>query len=157
MRKKPIQGGADSTVNIEKPGFKTTVNPKLSSKSWNLAWCYVIAPTCCGKNLVQFGTCFGTNFLQTGASLKKPHGSERELVTYVCEMTFLITDLFAAYHTHLAILNRFYSLVSTQIVHPSEPHAVYRTHLHLAARFFCSSSSQIVNWVEAYALHRTCN
>ena len=94
---KPIQGDADSTVNIEKPGFKITVNPKLASKSWNLAWCYDMAPTCRGKKLVQFGTSFGTNFLQTGASLKKAHGSVRDLVTYVCETTYVVSsrlDLF---------------------------------------------------------------
>ena len=59
--------------------------------------CYDIAPTCCGKKLVQFGTSFGTNFLQTGASLKKGHGSERDIVTYVCEMTYAVSsclDLF---------------------------------------------------------------
>ena len=40
---------------------------------------------------------FGTNFLPTGASLKKAHGSERELVTYVCEATYVVSsrlDLF---------------------------------------------------------------
>jgi hypothetical protein len=47
-----------------------------------------MVPTCCGKKIVQFGTSFGINFLQTGASLKKTHGSERELVTYVCETTY---------------------------------------------------------------------
>ena len=49
------------------------------------------------KKLVQFGTSFGANFLQTGASLKKDHGSERDLVTYVCEMTYDVSshlDLF---------------------------------------------------------------
>ena len=62
-----------------------------------MAWCYDIAPSCCGKKLVQFGTSFGTNFLQTGASLKKAHGSERDLVTYVCETTYAVSsrlDLF---------------------------------------------------------------
>ena len=42
---------------------------------------------------------------------------------------FPITHMFASYHTHLVHLNRFCSHVSTQIVHPSEPHAVYHTHL----------------------------
>ena len=94
---KAYPGGADSTINIEKPGFKITVNPKLASKSWNLAWCYDIAPTCCGKKLVQFGTSFDTDFLQTGAYLKKVHGSERDLVTYVCKTTYVVSsclDLF---------------------------------------------------------------
>ena len=49
------------------------------------------------------------------------------LCYYRSSHTFLITYLFAAYHTHLVILNRFCSLVSTRIVHPSEPHVVYRT------------------------------
>ena len=42
-----------------------------------------------------------------------------------------------AQHTRLVKLNRFCSLVSTQTVRPSEPHAVYHTYLHLADRFFC--------------------
>ena len=94
---KPYPGGTYSIVNIEKHGFKITINPKLASKSWNLAWCYDIAATCRGKKLVQFGTSFGTNFLQTGASLKKAHGSERDLVPYVCETTYAVSsylDLF---------------------------------------------------------------
>ena len=70
---------------------------------------------------------------------------------------FLITDMFATYHTHLLILNHFCSLVSTQTVYLSEPRVVYRTHLHLAAHFFCYSSSQTVNWTELYALHCTHN
>lgn len=56
------------------------------------------------------------------------------LCYYWSSHTFLITDLFAAYHTHLVILKNFYSLVSMQTVHPSELHAVYRTHLDLADR-----------------------
>ena len=63
--------------------------------------------------------------------------SSNHLCYYRSSHTFLITDLFAVYHTYLVILNRFYSLVSTQIVHPSQPHAVYRTHLDLADHFFC--------------------
>src|SRR5215216_6800204 len=59
------------------------------------------------------------------------------LCCYRSSHTFPITDLFAAYHTHLVILYRFYSLVSTQKVHPSEPHAVYRTHLDQPDHFFC--------------------
>ena len=55
--------------------------------------------------------------------------SSNRLCYYWSSHTFLITDLFAAYHTHLVKLNRFCSLVSTQTVHPSEPHVVYRTHL----------------------------
>src|SRR6266496_1697751 len=51
------------------------------------------------------------------------HISSNRLCYYRSSHIFLITDLFAAYHTHLVILNRFCSLVSTQTVHPSEPHA----------------------------------
>jgi len=42
--------------------------------------------------LVQFVISFGTNFLQTGASLKKAHGSERDIVTYVCETTYAVSS-----------------------------------------------------------------
>ena len=38
---------------------------------------------------------------------------------------------------HKVQLNRFCTLVSTQTVHPSDPHAVYPTHLDLANCFFC--------------------
>ena len=44
-----------------------------------------MAPTCCGKFFDRIGTSFGVSFLQTGASLKKARGSERERVTSVCE------------------------------------------------------------------------
>ena len=36
---------------------------------------------CCGKKIGRIGTNFGISFLQTGASLKKARGSERERVT----------------------------------------------------------------------------
>ena len=45
--------------------------------------------TCCGKKLIIFGTSFGISFLQTGASLKKARGSERERVTFVCEALYV--------------------------------------------------------------------
>src|SRR3989337_838112 len=51
--------------------------------------------------------------------------SSNHLCYYRSSHTFLITDLFATYHTHLVKLNRLCSLGSTQIVHPSEPYAVY--------------------------------
>ena len=70
--------------NIEKLSFSIPVNPKHAWKSWNLAWCHVIALTCCGKKIGRIGTSFGISFLQTGASLKKARGSERERVTFVC-------------------------------------------------------------------------
>ena len=59
--------------------------------------------------------------------------NRNRLCCYVSSHTFLITDLFVAYHTHLVKLNCFSSLGSTQIVHPSELYVVYRTHPHLAA------------------------
>ena len=78
----------DSAENIEKLGFKIHVNPKLAWKSWNLAWCHVMALTWCGKKLGRFGTSFGISFLQTGVSLKKARGSERERVTFECETIY---------------------------------------------------------------------
>ena len=63
--------------------------------------------------------------------------SSNLLCYYRSSHTFLITDLFAAYHTHLVILNHLCSLVSTQTVHLSESHGIYRTHLGLADHFFC--------------------
>ena len=43
-----------SAKNIEKLGFKILVNPKHAWKSWNLAWCHDMAPTCCGNFVVWF-------------------------------------------------------------------------------------------------------
>ena len=36
----------------------------------------------------RIGTNFGISFLQTGASLKKAHGSERERATFECETIY---------------------------------------------------------------------
>ena len=47
-----------------------------------------MAPTRCGKIFVRFETSFGISILQTGASLKKAHGSDRGCVTFVGEMTY---------------------------------------------------------------------
>ena len=47
---------------------------------------------CCGKNFCRIGTSFGISFLQTGASLKKARGSERERVTFVCIIQNLNTS-----------------------------------------------------------------
>ena len=44
-----------------------------------------MAPTCRGNIFGRIGTSFGVSFLQTGDSLKKARGSERERVTSVCE------------------------------------------------------------------------
>ena len=78
-----------STGEIEKLRFLIPVNLKHAWKSWNLAWCHDMAPTCCCNFFGQIGTSFGTSFLQTRASLKKARGSERERVTPVCETTYI--------------------------------------------------------------------
>jgi hypothetical protein len=44
---------------------------------------------CRGKKFVQFGASFDTSLLQTGASSKKPRGSDRERVTLVGETTII--------------------------------------------------------------------
>ena len=41
------------------------------------------------KKLAAFGKVFGISFLQTGASVKKARGSERERATSVCETTYV--------------------------------------------------------------------
>ena len=69
--------------------FLVPVNPKYAWKSWNLAWCHDMAPTCCGNFFGRIGSSFGTSFLQTRASLKKARGSERERVTAVCDTTYV--------------------------------------------------------------------
>ena len=70
-------------------GFLIPVIPKHAWKSWNLAWCHEMAPTCCGKLFDRIGTSFGVSFLQTEASHKKARGSKRERVTSVCETTYV--------------------------------------------------------------------
>ena len=82
-------GRRGSAGKIEKLGFLNPVNPKHAWKSWNLAWCHDMAATCCGLFFSRIWTRFGTSFLQTGASLKKARGSEREHVTSVCETTYV--------------------------------------------------------------------
>ena len=49
---------------------------------------HVMVLPCCGKKIGRIGTSFGISLLQTGASLKKARGSERERVTFVCEMIY---------------------------------------------------------------------
>ena len=82
-------GHHGSAGMIEKLGFLIPAIPKVAWKSWNLAWCHDMAPTCCSKFFGRIGTSFGVSFLQTGASLKKAPGSERERVTSVCETTYV--------------------------------------------------------------------
>ena len=38
----------------KKLGFLIPINPKHAWKSWNLAWCHDMAPTCCGNFSVRF-------------------------------------------------------------------------------------------------------
>ena len=82
-------GRRGSAGKIEILGFLIPVIPKHAWKSWNLACCHDMAPTCCGNSFGWIGTSFGVSFLQTGASLKKAHGSERERVTSVCETRYV--------------------------------------------------------------------
>ena len=67
-----------------------------------------MAPTCRGKFFVWFKTRFGISFLQTGASLKKACGSERERVTLECETIYDAPLSFfteATYNYMSALLN----------------------------------------------------
>ena len=81
-------GRRGSAGKIDKLGFLIHVNPKHAWKSWNLACCHDMTPTCCGNVFGRIGTSFGVNFLQTGASLKKARGSVRERVTFECETIY---------------------------------------------------------------------
>jgi hypothetical protein len=45
------------------------------------------------KKIGRIGTSFGISFLQTGDSLNKPRGSERERVTFVCETIYAASPL----------------------------------------------------------------
>ena len=49
---------------------------------------HVVVLPCRGKKIGRIGTSFGISILQTGASLKKARGSERERVTFVCEAIY---------------------------------------------------------------------
>ena len=82
-------GRRGSAGKIEKLGFLIPVIPKHAWKSWKLAWCHDMTPTCCGKFFGRIGTSFGVSFLQTGASVKKARGSERERVTSMCETRYV--------------------------------------------------------------------
>ena len=57
---------------------------KLGMVSW-------LAPTCCSYLFGQIGTSFSISFLQTGASLKKARGSERERATFECETIYVVS------------------------------------------------------------------
>ena len=49
---------------IEKLDFLIHLNRKHDWKSWNLAWCHDMAPTCYGNFFGRIGTSIGTSFLQ---------------------------------------------------------------------------------------------
>ena len=71
-------------------GARSRTLRNLVLKSWNLAWCHVMVLPCRSKKNGRIGTNFGISFLQTGASLKKARGSERERVTFECEMIYAV-------------------------------------------------------------------
>ena len=48
-------GRFGSAGKIEKLGFLIPVIPKHTWKSWNLAWCHDMAPTCCSNFLDELG------------------------------------------------------------------------------------------------------
>ena len=102
-------GHRGSAGKIEKLDFLIPVIPKHAWKSWNLAWCHDMAPTCCGNFFGRIGTSFGVSFLQTGASLKKARGSERERVTSVCETTYVHCLLPPSFFTQVDLTKYKYS------------------------------------------------
>ena len=61
-------------------------------ETWHgvISWYYHVVV----KKLGRIGTSFGISFLQTGASLKKARGSERERVTFVYEMIYAAPHYF---------------------------------------------------------------
>ena len=63
-----------SVANIEIPGFKILVNPKLVWNSWNLSCYHGAASTCHGKNFIPFEVGLGICFSQTIASHNKHDG-----------------------------------------------------------------------------------
>ena len=60
----------------------------MSENHETLHGCHVMALPCCGKKIGRIETDFGISFLQTEASRKKAHGSEREHATFECEMIY---------------------------------------------------------------------
>ena len=59
---------------------------------------------CCGKKIGRIGTSSGISFLlQTGASLKKARGSERERVTFVCETIYAAPHLDFLYRGNIEL------------------------------------------------------
>ena len=69
--------------------MKLTNATNYKHHSRAVTWCHDMAPTCCGNFFGRIGTSFGVGLLQTGASLKKAPGSERDRVTSVCETTYV--------------------------------------------------------------------
>ena len=56
-------------------------------ETWNgvMSWYYHVVVKKC-----RIGTSFGISFLQTGASLKKARGSEREHASFECETIYAV-------------------------------------------------------------------
>ena len=57
-------GRRGSAEKIGKLGFLLPVISKLAWKSWNLAWCHDMAPTCYRNFIGRIGTGFCVSFLQ---------------------------------------------------------------------------------------------
>ena len=72
----------ESAANIEAPGFKILVNPKLIWNSWNLACYHGGASTCPGKFFVPFGAGLDISRSQTRASHNKRDGFCRLRATF---------------------------------------------------------------------------
>ena len=68
------QGTIDCRQNIEMPGFKILVNPKLVWNSLNLACYHGAVSTWRGNFFVPFGAGLGICFSQTGAPHNKHDG-----------------------------------------------------------------------------------
>ena len=76
------RGTVDCRQNIEMPGFKILVNPKLVWNSWNMACYHGAASTCRGTNYIPFGAGLGICFSQARASHNKHGCFGRERPTF---------------------------------------------------------------------------
>ena len=77
------------------------------------------------------------------------------LCYYWSSHTFLITDLFVAYHTYLVYVKCFCSLGSTQTVYRNELYALHCTHLDLAVPFLlrCLIENSSPKWTVCRISH----
>ena len=86
-----------SAANIEIPGYKIIVNPKLVWNSWNLACYHGAASPCHGKFFVPFGAGLGICFSQTRASHNKHDGFGRERPTFGDETISIASYYFRSF------------------------------------------------------------